>query len=75
MNSTDGNGRPVPVTLSALVGAYNVQHGASLRVRGMNVLLLPSEMIRKFFHAAISKTIAHVKELLAVSPVLACEKK
>jgi hypothetical protein len=54
------------VTLSALVDAYNRTRGASLRVRGRNVLLLPSEIIRKFFHSAVSKTIGHVKELLAV---------
>ena len=54
------------VTLSALVDAYNQKRGAGLRVRGRNGLLLPSAMICKFFHGAISKTIGHVKELLAV---------
>ncbi len=55
------------VTLSALVAAYNQKRGASLRVRGRSVLLLPSQMISKFFHSTISKTITHVKELLAVT--------
>ena len=44
--------------------AYSGRYGASLRVRGKSVLLLPVDMIQAFFRPAISKCIAHVKELL-----------
>ena len=36
-------------------------------MRGKSVLLLPVDMIQAFFRPAISKCIAHVKELLQAS--------
>ena len=35
-------------------------------MRGKSVLLLPMELVQSFFRPAVSKCIAHVKELLTV---------
>jgi hypothetical protein len=54
-------------TLLALAEKYNQTYGSKLRVRGKSILLVPTEMIRDFFHPVISNIMHHLGKLLEVS--------
>ena len=58
---------PKPFSDLARRGRY----GASLKVRGKSVLLLPLELLQSFFWPAISKCLHHVKEILQVQAAAA----